>query len=132
MFILVAMRTNQMLTGGKESPIQLIKSPSSLFFLSTPQSPHSGGPWLLLAHFSTHAPFSAVGAPVPKQKAGLPLCRDVLLHLTSWETEEGLGMPVSSWVDARQKLNHCCREQPHSSLLAAAAWSLSRIRPQGL
>ena len=113
MFSLVAMRTNQKLTGGKESPIQLIKLRSSLFFLSTPQSPHSGGPWLLVAHFSTRAPFSAVRAPVPKQKAGLPLCRDVLLHLTSWETEEGLGMPVSSWVDVRRKLNHCAAENSH-------------------
>lgn len=101
------------LKGGKESPIQLIKSPSSLFFLSTPQRPHPGRPWLLLARFSTPALFGAIGTPVPKQKAGLPLCGDVLLHLTSWETEEGSGMPVSSRVDARRKLNHCAAENSH-------------------
>ena len=116
------MKTNQKLTGGKESPVQLIKSPSSLFPLCTPQSPHSGRPWLLLAHFPTCAPFGAVGTPAPKQKAGLLLCRDVLLRLPSWETEEGLGMPVSSCVDARREAQPpCCREQLHSSSLAAAA-----------
>ena len=116
MFSLVAMKTNQKLKGGKESPIQLIKSPSSLLFLSTPQRPHPGRLWLLLAHFSTPALFSAIGTPVLKQKAGMPLCGDVLLHLMSWETEEGSGMPVSSWVDARWELSHCAAQNcpiPH-------------------